>query len=1072
MTRRVSVIVDADIGPFSRSLALASAEARAFAAQLHGMDDNIDVDVDVDTARAQRQLASLDRSVDRSGRSIDQYSGRLRLFADAIATIGPATVPIGALAIPAMAGLSAELGFAALGAGTAVLAFNKFGEALAAVNKAHLDPTTTNLKNARAAMEKLSPAGQELVDKLRSMSGEFRSLRDAASEGLFPGVIESLDAFEVRLPQFQSIISSIATTMGEILAAGSESLASDRWDGFFNFLESEARPALLDLADATGNVAHGLAELFVGTAPMQHDFSKWLIDVTEGFDRWAAGLSQAEGFASFLDYVRATGPQVADTLGALATAVLDIIEAAAPLGGPVLHILEVFAKALSVIANSDLGTPIFVALAAMALYTRAVAAWGAVSGTAAGQFVAGQRAAGVALRQNLATMLQFGATTREQIALQRQAATEVRGTALRSGALLAGLAVASTGAADGMGLSNTAMLTLMGTMAGPWGAAAGAAVGVTLDLMHATDGLEESVKNADAALESGNLELMRKRREEAQAQIDAINHAAGEDHRVASGFTLGTDVQKAFGQASSLIGRISGKTGEAKETVRELASVRDAYSQLTVALTGPGPAIEDTVFGDLLHLDTLPPTIDEVGRAAERSAPAMAALGISAKDLGEMSPGEIVETADAIMRWNSLADSAAGRTETFKDSVTGLDDSMLSTADSAAALSKALDALLSPQLNLSETTDQWQQDLNEFADDLDTIVNKKGDEVAGSRSLIGTSAGALTNRDAIRSRVVDLAAMLKADAEAGASSEELTRSLIKQRRALIDAGDAAGLSRKELRKYLTELGLTPDLVTTVVEAVGAKKTTDEVKELHDSYDSLPKKLQTEIAGRGIPRTMADVKELKKAYDLTPAEVKTLVTLKNESAITGIVDVQRLLARLGQLRVIPKLDADVKAAHDKIEWVDRHLSALDGRRVSTYVDTVYRTRTVGTGLGPQEGYASGGYTGDGAKYEPAGIVHRGEFVFDAKATAAYRPWFEALHRGGLNGYASGGYVTPAAAMMPAAPVPMGIDYDRLAYALAQVRPLYGDVHVSPHDYNEFKRQQMEDMRAAGMGARRP
>jgi DNA repair exonuclease SbcCD ATPase subunit len=33
----------------------------------------------------------------------------------------------------------------------------------------------------------------------------------------------------------------------------------------------------------------------------------------------------------------------------------------------------------------------------------------------------------------------------------------------------------------------------------------------------------------------------------------------------------------------------------------------------------------------------------------------------------------------------------------------------------------------------------------------------------------------------------------------------------------------------------------------------------------------------------------------------------------------------------------------------------------------------------------KGFATGGYTGDGGKYEPAGVVHRGEFVFNKEAT---------------------------------------------------------------------------------------
>jgi tape measure domain-containing protein len=42
--------------------------------------------------------------------------------------------------------------------------------------------------------------------------------------------------------------------------------------------------------------------------------------------------------------------------------------------------------------------------------------------------------------------------------------------------------------------------------------------------------------------------------------------------------------------------------------------------------------------------------------------------------------------------------------------------------------------------------------------------------------------------------------------------------------------------------------------------------------------------------------------------------------------------------------------------------------------------------------------TGGYTGDGGKYEPAGTVHKGEFVFSKEKTAKYRPLFEEIHKG--------------------------------------------------------------------------
>ena len=59
-------------------------------------------------------------------------------------------------------------------------------------------------------------------------------------------------------------------------------------------------------------------------------------------------------------------------------------------------------------------------------------------------------------------------------------------------------------------------------------------------------------------------------------------------------------------------------------------------------------------------------------------------------------------------------------------------------------------------------------------------------------------------------------------------------------------------------------------------------------------------------------------------------------------------------------------------------------------------------------------ATGGYTGSGNKYEPAGIVHKGEYVLNAEATK--RIGVAKLDM--LNGYANGGYVgaAPAGGMM--------------------------------------------------------
>lgn len=414
------------------------------------------------------------------GNQASHSAGRMRLLLDAIALLGPAAIPIGAVAVPAVAGLAAQLGFATLAGGTAILAFQGVGDALKAVNKAALEPTTDNILAARMAMERLSPAAKDLVKQLRSMREVGGGLQDAAAEGFLPGVTESLRQLEKLAPRLEALLHETGDAFGDLLADSATSLATERWTEFMEFLTREARPNLVGLGEAVGNIAHGVAELWMAFDPLNDDFLSVLVNASQSFDQWAGSLDQTQGFADFLAYVREQGPQVAATFQALGSALIDIAVAAAPIGGPVLQGIEALAKGISAIAESDLGTPIFTAVAAMAVLTRGMKLFGAVGGAA---WLANIRGANGFIAQ----------------------AAAARRAAVVGGAALGALAIAQTGVADSAGLTNTAMLGLIGTMAGPYGAAAGAAIGLTTDLAKANNNFEDSIHRLQLASEQWDL---------------------------------------------------------------------------------------------------------------------------------------------------------------------------------------------------------------------------------------------------------------------------------------------------------------------------------------------------------------------------------------------------------------------------------------------------------------------------------------------------------------------------------------------------------------------------------------
>lgn len=479
--------------------------------------------------RLRSDIDGVRSSARRAGPEIDRLSGRLRLWTDLALTIGPSVAPIGAVAVPALTGLASQLGFAALGAGSLVTAFQGVGDALKAVNQAALEPTAANLEKAQAAMVGLGPDAQAFVTRFQELRPVLSMIRDASAAGWFPGLTESLDSLERVAPEIASLFQRIGEVGGNLLAEGAAAFAGPGWADFRAMVADQAPKMLDDLGRTIGNLIGGLARLWQAFTPLNSDFSDWMLDASRSFQDWAAGLSQTEGFAEFVDYIRTNGPRVADALKAVGDAVLEIIEAVAPLGGPSLKIIETFGKAIGAIADSDLGTPIFGAAAALVVLNRSLQATAALqtklsgstalSGAMASGGLFGVSKTGLAtIKAGIPTLSQFG-TVATRIGQSSKFASEqtlaarsaVRGFGSQVGRVagpVAGLGIAMSGAADGMGLTNTASLALMGTVAGPFGAAVGAGAGLVMDFAAANNELEAALKAANLALETGDIEQM------------------------------------------------------------------------------------------------------------------------------------------------------------------------------------------------------------------------------------------------------------------------------------------------------------------------------------------------------------------------------------------------------------------------------------------------------------------------------------------------------------------------------------------------------------------------------------
>lgn len=559
--RRESVVLDLE-GNFTRKTAEAAVAADLLDRKVKGLGGS--------STSTGRDLDNLGSSTNKSGNAftkssaeIDKYSGRMRVLVDTALILGPALEPIGALAVPAVAGLAAQFGAAALAAGTALLAFQGVGNTLKLVNAAALDPTTENLQKAHDAMAGLSPAAADFVRELQHLQPLLKDLEGSAASGLFPGLTEALQTLTSKAPQLERIVGEIGSTLGSLSSEGAHALAGSSFQNFFDYIEREAPKILSDLGHSIGAVVHGISQLAVATDPLQQDFGSWMLHAAQGFDKWATGLSKTKGFEDFVAYVEQHGPEVADAVAAIGNALLQIVEAGAPLGGPTLKALTAVAQVIAKLADSKAGPALLATAQALAILSRAQSAFGKAGASGFAQSLQGLN--GLAAQ---------------------------RGAFVKGAAAAAGFVLEVSGAADKSWLLNTASLGLMGSIAGPWGAALGAGVGL---LEHFAGGQKSAVTDTQtltATLDQQTGAITENTAAYVAKQF-ADNGVLQDAQKL--GLSLSDVTQAALGntdalarvntQASAYQSTIAGSATKQNEFADTFGTVRDAISGTNSQLT-------------------------------------------------------------------------------------------------------------------------------------------------------------------------------------------------------------------------------------------------------------------------------------------------------------------------------------------------------------------------------------------------------------------------------------------------------------------------------------------------------
>lgn len=460
---------------------------------------------------------------------------------------------------------------------------------------------------------------------------------------------------------------------------------------------------------------------------------------------------------------------------------------------------------------------------------------------------------------------------------------------------------------------------------------------------------------------------------------DAFDKMQGSLGNIASGFDSG-DLTSALDNLKS---GADGWASSLKDVSAQTQAATPDAAALTKALDGVGGAGNTAANG-----------LGNTGNAAGAAAKQVRTLADYANDLsgvltrafdiqfGPTQANDAIISSFDQMRQNAL--SAADAVKQDRDQIQKLRaDMAASQADIVkqkyflSVASSFGDSLRASQISSTITTDQ--SNVSSDQTQIGTDQTKLATDIdKATASLAGNTAGAAANREALIGLVQKYQDYIAKLAASGANQKTLTAKTAEAKAEFIKQATQLGFNKTAVDKVATAF----DHMTTVV--------------------------------KGVPRNITV------SVNNNPA-----ITALNEFAAKAASTARSVKGSFGGIGGIslPKLTDPTSSYEVRRSALEHEIGALE-----SYMDSV-RNGYLKFQLSQQlttdrhnlanGNFWSGGYTGPGGKYEPAGVVHRGEYVVPSQYVnqSTGLPYADALGRlvAGIQpaqtSYANGGYVNP-------------------------------------------------------------
>lgn len=828
------ITIDANTTPAQRELAALKARLKTLGDQEIGVDiDSADAVKEMERIRAgllklQRESADIDVKVDtnRAIRNLDELRAEIARVDRDHADVGVSTsnarqevrlltVAIASL-VPAALVAGAAVGGALIGvapaAGTAALAVLGIRDAW---KSGALDGTSF----AKSVIE-----GNDALTELKS----------TATAGILPGLDAGLQGLLGQLSPVNDLVSQFSTQMGGIAGTTGPALAS-------------VLTQLTPLFTAVGN----------------------LLQI--GANKLALFAESGDGVKQFSDFVLGNLPNVLDTLGEVAGALVHIVQAAAPIGQVVLTVFGAVSDVVSALPVSVLTgftAAILATVVAMKIFgTVAAIQTGITEGTSA--IVGFQR------------VLQGLGRTFNIVALQSISLRATMLVSLGVFGLIAG-AIAAVAASTGDSADNSQ--------------AAKAAY----------DAYAESVKKSTDALNEVNVASTKKQLADqgALALLDDL-----QKKNLATGLTYDSLAKAANGSQAEFNAvanalRKASESTDSRVAQGNIALLLGSITNLRNGLKGQIEAQErynDSIQGQLTDLDSVSRL---TGIASDVTKKYAETLGYVVTESGAVA-GAQANVAGDILALSNAFTTATQTSAGFLDAMTSFSSSAGTAADRANLIGATLKASNGDALNYASqinaaavAQDQFAQSIKQAADS----VGKNGISTkAYLRSIIDLKTGTIDYKNAAAAPLISsltgiqTAAVNAAKASyqhtvatkgGKAAADEAYRVYVSQTKGqLIDQAKKLGLTGKQAERLAKAYLDTPDHVKTLVEQEGANPVVEVLKQIRNILGELtghPFRTRIDTYGNAI----ANVQQLREQLASLPRSVGVSVNAQGQIAVKG------------------------------------------------------------------------------------------------------------------------------------------------------------------------------------------